>query len=96
MALSTAWTAAIGPSEVRAAAKRITGPIRHVILAPVDPGTFGSAEVSLAYECYPHTGSFKARGAANLAAFYLAAATMPKAGVVIASGGNAGWPAPGR
>jgi len=75
---------------VAAAAARIAGRIRGVILAPVDPGTFGTAHVSLAYEFYQHTGTFKARGAANLATFHLAAGTMPEAGVVIASGGNAG------
>ncbi|HEX3732012.1 MAG TPA: pyridoxal-phosphate dependent enzyme [Mycobacteriales bacterium] len=37
-----------------------------------------------------HTGTFKARGAANLAEFHLRQDNMPAAGVVIASGGNAG------
>ncbi len=47
-------------------------------------------ELVLALELMQHTGTFKARGAANLAAYHLDAGTMPDAGIVIASGGNAG------
>jgi threonine dehydratase len=83
-------SAAIGPRDVLAAADRIRGWIRGVTLAPTDPGAFGAAKVSLAYEFNQHTGTFKARGAANLAVFHLEEGTMPEAGVVIASGGNAG------
>jgi len=90
MVQDTPSSVAIGPSDVATAADRIAGRIRGVLLAPVDPGTFGTAQVSLAYEFHQHTGTFKARGAANLATFHLAAGTMPEAGVVIASGGNAG------
>jgi threonine dehydratase len=56
----------------------------------VDPGTFGEASVFLALEFMQFTGTFKARGAANLATLHAAEGTMPDAGVVIASGGNAG------
>jgi threonine dehydratase len=80
----------IGPADVTAAADRIAGKVRRVVLAPADPGLFGHAHVELAYEFSQHTGSFKARGAANLATFHLQRGTMPDAGVVIASGGNAG------
>ncbi|MEO7289007.1 MAG: serine/threonine dehydratase [Jatrophihabitantaceae bacterium] len=47
-------------------------------------------EIMLIHEYLQHTGSFKARGAANLAETHRLAASMPKAGVCIASGGNAG------
>jgi threonine dehydratase len=83
-------TGLIGLADVTAAAARIRGRVRRVALSPVDPGTFGTSPVLLAYEFTQHTGSFKARGAANLAAFHVEAATMPEAGVTIASGGNAG------
>jgi threonine dehydratase len=83
-------TGLIGPADVAAAAERIRGRVRRVDLSPIDPGSFGSAPGLLAYEFTQHTGSFKARGAANLAAFHVEAGTMPAAGVTIASGGNAG------
>lgn len=77
-------------TDVKDAADRIAGDIRPVTVAPVDPATFGTAQVWLALEFMQHTGSFKARGAANFVTAQLAAGTMPTAGVVIASGGNAG------
>lgn len=82
----------IGPDDVAAAAERITGRIRPVTLAPADRGAGGpgGARVTFALEYLQHTGSFKARGAANLAAAHRGAGTFPEAGVVIASGGNAG------
>jgi threonine dehydratase len=80
----------ITEKDVADAAERIAGRVRPVVLAPVDPGTFGAAEVVLACEFMQHTGSFKARGALNHARAHLEAGTMPAAGVVIASGGNAG------
>ena len=83
-------TAAISAADVEAAAGRIAAAIRPVVLAEAEPGYAGAARVSLALEYMQHTGSFKARGAANLAAFHRDAGTMPPAGVVIASGGNAG------
>ena len=81
---------AISAADVEAAADRIAAAIRPVVLTEAEPGTTGAARVSLALEFMQHTGSFKARGAANLAAFHRDASTMPQAGVVIASGGNAG------
>ncbi|HVB43341.1 MAG TPA: threonine/serine dehydratase [Streptosporangiaceae bacterium] len=82
-------TATIGRPDVIAAAQRISGLVRPVTLLPASPGRSGT-QVSLACEFMQHTGSFKARGAANLAEFYRRSATMPQAGIVIASGGNAG------
>lgn len=80
----------ISYDDVTDAAGRIAGLVRPVTVVPVDPGTFGDAQVWLALEFMQHTGTFKARGAANFTAAHLAAGTMPDAGVVIASGGNAG------
>ncbi|HEY0699150.1 MAG TPA: pyridoxal-phosphate dependent enzyme, partial [Micromonospora sp.] len=47
-------------------------------------------EVWLALEHLQHTGSFKARGAQNFVQAHRDAGTLPRAGVTIASGGNAG------
>lgn len=82
--------ALVDHGDVTAAARRIAGTTRPVTLAPTDRGDFGDAQVTLAYEFTQHTGTFKARGAANLAAFHLTEGTLPEAGIVIASGGNAG------
>ncbi|KRV46489.1 threonine dehydratase [Wenjunlia vitaminophila] len=80
-------------ADVKAAAERTAGTLRPVTVAPVapaEPGAFGGAEVYWALEFLQHTGSFKARGAANFTAAHRADGAMPEAGVVIASGGNAG------
>ncbi len=82
--------AALDYQLITEAADRIRNRVRPVTLAPVDHGTFGDAQAWLAMEFMQHTGSFKARGAANFTAAHVEADTMPKAGVVIASGGNAG------
>ncbi|BCK66915.1 hypothetical protein Srufu_008680 [Streptomyces libani subsp. rufus] len=76
--------------DVVHAAERINGKVRPVTLTPVDSGTFSAGEVWLALEFMQHTGSFKARGALNFTAAHIEDGTMPDAGVVIASGGNAG------
>lgn len=97
---------ALAYDDIRTAAERITGSVRPVTLAQVDPGGFrtghrasggerpGDAgapgEVWLALEFMQHTGSFKARGAANFIQAHRDAGTLPDAGVTIASGGNAG------
>ncbi len=83
-------TGLIGVDDVAAAAERIHDRVRRVVVSPADAGTFGDAAVWFAHEYLQHTGTFKARGAANLATWHLAAGTMPDAGVTIASGGNAG------
>ncbi|MEY9950516.1 pyridoxal-phosphate dependent enzyme, partial [Kitasatospora sp. GAS1066B] len=76
--------------DAKAAAERIAGVTRPVPVIPVDPGSFGTAEVYLALDFTQRTGSFKDRGAANFVAAHIENDTMPQAGVVIASGGNAG------
>ncbi|MFF2623541.1 serine/threonine dehydratase [Oerskovia jenensis] len=76
--------------DVLAAAQRIAGQVRPVALAPMDPGALGAATGVFALELMQHTGSFKARGALNFVGAHLDAGTLPDAGVVIASGGNAG------
>ncbi|WP_415952354.1 threonine/serine dehydratase [Streptomyces sp. KLOTTS4A1] len=47
-------------------------------------------QIYLALEFMQHTGSFKARGAANFLQAHHEAGTLPDTGVTIASGGNAG------
>ncbi|MFD3843322.1 threonine/serine dehydratase [Streptomyces sp. NPDC058642] len=77
--------------DVKAAAERITGRVRPVILAPADAGSApGPCELWLAQEFMQHTGSFKARGAQNFLQAHRDAGTLPDTGVTIASGGNAG------
>lgn len=76
--------------DVEAAAARIAGHVRPITLSAVERGAFGAAEVHLAHEYLQHTGTFKARGSESFFTAHLADGTMPKAGVVIASGGNAG------
>ncbi|MDW8804372.1 threonine/serine dehydratase [Streptomyces scabiei] len=90
--------------EVKTALDRIDGRTRPVTLAQLDPGAIRTAhpdplddggpqkpcQVWLAMEHMQHTGSFKARGALNFLQTHQDAGTLPKAGVTIASGGNAG------
>ncbi|MEE1753020.1 threonine/serine dehydratase [Streptomyces sp. SP18CS02] len=89
--------------DIKAAADRISGRIRPVTLAAVDPGVIRTGhrdplddraeqpcEVWLALEFMQHTGSFKARGAQNFIQAHRDAGTLPAAGITIASGGNAG------
>ncbi|MGA4844185.1 serine/threonine dehydratase [Streptomyces sp. G45] len=80
----------IAYGDVEAAADRIAGHVRPVAMAPVEPGVFGAARGHLALEYLQHTGSFKARGSEAFFTAHLAEGSMPGAGVVIASGGNAG------
>lgn len=67
--------------DVKAAAERIDGHVRVTPVVRADASTW------LKLENLQHTGSFKARGAFNR---LLAAGDLPEAGVVAASGGNAG------
>jgi threonine dehydratase len=81
-------------ADVVNAAERIRGVVRPLVVAAVEPGGLvadrtSPGELWLACEYMQHSGSFKARGAANFMAAHLAAGSMPDAGVVIASGGNA-------
>jgi threonine dehydratase len=82
--------ASLAHSDVKSARDRIAGRVRPVTVAPVEPGAFGEAEVSLALELLQFTGSFKARGALNFLEAHREEGSLPDAGVTIASGGNAG------
>lgn len=79
--------------DVKAAADRVAGQVRPVVVAPLDlggPGATHPGRVHAALEFAQYTGSFKARGAANFIAAHREAGTLPQAGVTLASGGNAG------
>ncbi len=84
------WSTDIPDREaVQAAAHRIAGLVRHTPLMRL-PGAalgLGDFELWLKLEQLQASGSFKARGMANR---LHAQAVLPPAGVVIASGGNAG------
>jgi threonine dehydratase len=69
---------------VDAAAVRIAGRVRRTPVLAVEAGVF------LKLEFTQHTGSFKARGAFNRLLAAAEASALPDAGVVAASGGNAG------
>jgi threonine dehydratase len=71
----------IDVDDVRAAAARIGGRIRHTPVLPVSDSTWFKLEYT------QHAGSFKTRGMLNQ---ILAAGDLPAAGIVTASGGNAG------
>ncbi|MFJ9692589.1 serine/threonine dehydratase [Kitasatospora sp. NPDC101183] len=87
---TTATDAVPAYEDVKAARERVHGVVRPVPVLETDRGSFGTARVFLALDFTQSTGSFKDRGAANFTAAHLTAGTMPAAGVVIASGGNAG------
>jgi threonine dehydratase len=71
-------------ADVEAAADRIAGRVRRTPVLAVAAG------MVLKLEFTQHTGSFKARGAFNRLLTAAAAGDLPEAGVVAASGGNAG------
>jgi threonine dehydratase len=75
-------------SDVAAAARRIRGDVRHTPLMRLPGATLGLGpfELWLKLEQLQASGSFKARGMFNR----LRSHAVPAAGVVIASGGNAG------
>lgn len=79
-------------ADVAAAAERIAGSVRPVVVAPAGVRTTpnGRYRVSYALEYLQYTGTFKARGALNFLRARAEAGTLPDAGVAIASGGNAG------
>jgi threonine dehydratase len=78
-------------ADVRAAAARIAGHIRVTPVLEADPATFPPAgRVWLKLEQLQHTGSFKTRGAFNRILSAAEQGVIPGAGVVAASGGNAG------
>ncbi len=72
----------IGRTEVREAAERVAGRVRRTPTLALD------GETVLKLECLQHTGSFKVRGATNVALSH--PGSLPAAGVVAASGGNHG------
>lgn len=77
-------------SDIEAAAHRISGRVRPVPVAHAGMPEPGGPDLYLALEQLQHTGTFKARGAQNFLQAHLEAETLPRAGVTIASGGNAG------
>jgi threonine dehydratase len=81
----------ITSTEVHAAADRIAGYVRATPLIEADRETFPLAgRVWLKLEQLQHTGSFKVRGAFNRILSAAGQGMLPAAGVVAASGGNAG------
>ncbi len=76
------------PEDLQAAAQRIAGDVRHTPLwrLPGHALGLGCAEVWLKLEHLQRGGSFKARGMFNR----MRALPLPAAGVIVASGGNAG------
>ncbi len=77
----------VTPSDIEAAAARVTPYIRRTPLLDVAPHEFGTDRpVQLKLEFLQHAGSFKSRGAFN----NLLDGDVPKAGVAAASGGNHG------
>lgn len=76
---------AITYDDVVDAQSRIAGTVRPVTMIAAEP-----PDLLYAAEFMQHTGTFKARGAVNFVTAHRQAGTMPDAGIVIASGGNAG------
>jgi threonine dehydratase len=78
----------ISAGEIRAAYAAIAPHIRRTPIIEVDGSDFGipAARLVLKLESLQHAGSFKARGAFTS----LLTRTIPRAGVVAASGGNHG------
>ncbi len=76
----------INPSRIQAIEKIIRPYIRRTPVIDADGADFGLASVPIRFklELCQHAGSFKARGAFT----NLLTRSVPKAGVVAASGGN--------
>ncbi|HEX5497517.1 MAG TPA: threonine/serine dehydratase [Mycobacteriales bacterium] len=72
-------------NAVTGAEARLAGRVRRTPVVKVERGVFGTP-VTLKLELLQHTGSFKPRGAFNR----VLAGTVPEAGLIAASGGNAG------
>src|SRR5262245_49109413 len=79
---------ALSRAAIEATAQRIAPHVRHTPLLQVNGADFGLAGVQLVFklEYLQHAGSFKPRGAFN----HLLTRTIPRSGVVAASGGNHG------
>ncbi|GLZ06011.1 threonine dehydratase [Actinomadura sp. NBRC 104412] len=84
----------IDVSDVRDAARRIAGHVRRTPVMRLDLAAFVPRNLAgtmwWKLEHTQHTGSFKARGAFNRILAALEADELPEAGIVAASGGNAG------
>jgi threonine dehydratase len=77
----------ISKQDVAAAAERISGHVRRTPVLRADSRQLGfDADLLLKLELMQHTGSFKPRGIFNR----ILSAHIPEAGVIAASGGNAG------
>ena len=77
--------------DIEDAAGRISGRVRTTPVATVEGSLLGvPGTVVLKLEQLQHSGSFKARGAFNALLLAAERGTLPAAGVVAASGGNAG------
>lgn len=89
-ASTSPFTAAppVGPADVKTAAGRIAARIRPVTLVAADVKPFDESSLYLACETTQVTGSFEARGAANLALYHLEHGALPDAGTVTAVSGN--------
>ena len=84
----TTFASLINPQTIEVARQRIAGDVRHTPLLRLPGATLGvaCAELWLKLEHLQIGGSFKARGMFNR----MRSLPIPAAGVVIASGGNAG------
>ena len=79
----------VDSAGVQAAMERIQLSVRRTpVLVAADAPL--AAPVALKLECLQHTGSFKARGAFNRILSAQESGLLTEAGVIIASGGNAG------
>ncbi|EFV12003.2 serine/threonine dehydratase [Segniliparus rugosus] len=77
--------------DVLAARERVVGRVRRTPVVRVEvPTGDGELEVDFKLEFLQHTGSFKARGMVNAVLAARERGALGEAGVVIASGGNAG------
>jgi len=73
--------------DIELAQHRITGHVRRTPTMSTAAGELGVGhDLTLKLECLQHTGSFKPRGAFNLAL----ASEIPRSGLIAASGGNHG------
>lgn len=77
-------------ADVDAAVTRIAGQVRRTPVLAADPPDGVAGPLWFKLEQVQHTGTFKARGAANRVRSAAEAGELTDAGVVAASGGNAG------
>lgn len=88
MSLPSNTTVGVSPADIQSAAHRIAADVRRTPLLRLPAASLGlpGAELWLKLEHLQRGGSFKARGMFNR----MRALPIPAAGVVVASGGNAG------